>query len=152
LVLKITLILVGGVIATIAAILAGLIAFGTASPPPKLASMTDPCERVDYGDLPPLDIALVRWWSPIAFRRWRSNDNRGIVVIPIHGAAKSSDCLHRLGNAIGARGTGVYAPDIRGHGKTGRKGDIEYPRQLDDALEDFFGMVRSRQPSSQLVL
>jgi pimeloyl-ACP methyl ester carboxylesterase len=152
LVLKITLILVGGVIATIAAILAGLIAFGTASPPPKLASMTDPFEKVDYGDLPPLEIASVRGGSPIAFRRWQPADNADIVVILIHGSAMSSSYLHLLGKAIAARGIAVYAPDIRGHGKTGRKGDIDYPRQLDDDLEDFVAMVRTRQPSSQLVL
>src|SRR5262249_58128498 len=99
-VLKIIPILVWGVIATTAAILAGLIAFGTASPPPKLASMTDPFERVDYGDLPPLEIALVRGGSPIAFRRWQPIDNADIVVILIHGSAMSSNYLHLLGKAI----------------------------------------------------
>jgi hypothetical protein len=117
--LKIIPILVGGVIATTAAILAGMIAFGTASPPPKLASMIDPFERVDYGDLPPLEIASVRRGSPIAFRGWQPAGNADIVVILIHGSAMSSTYLHLLGRAIAARGIAVYAPDIRGHGKTG---------------------------------
>src|SRR5262249_18403134 len=151
-VLKIIPILVGGVIATTAAILAGMITFGTASPPPTLASMTDPFEGVDYGDLPPLEIASVRRGSPIAFRRWQPAGNADLVVILIHGSAMSSTYLHPLGKAICSRGIPVYAPDIRGHGKTGRKGDIDYAGQLDDDLEDFVSMVKAREPNAQLVL
>ena len=144
--------LVGGVIAAIAAILAGMIAFGTARPPPRLASMIDPLEGVDYGDLPPLEIASTRKGSPIAFRRWQPAGNADVAVILIHGSAMSSTYLHPLGKAISSRSIAVYAPDIRGHGKTGRKGDIDYARQLDDDLEDFVALVKTRQPSAQLVL
>ena len=48
---NIFLILAGGVIAIVIAALAGMIAFGTENPPPKLASMNDPLEKVDFGDL-----------------------------------------------------------------------------------------------------
>jgi non-heme chloroperoxidase len=152
LVLKTILTLVGGVIATIAAILAGMIAFGTADPPAKLASMTKPLERVDFSDLPQPETILARSGSPIAFRRWQPDGNADLVVILIHGSAMSSTYLQPLGKAIASRGIVVYAPDIRGHGKTGRKGDIDYARQLDDDLEDFVAMVKAGQPSAQLVL
>ena len=151
-VLTTILILVGGAIATIAAILAGMIAFSIPSPPPKLASMTDPFERVDYVDLPPLEIASARRGSPIAFRRWQPEGNADLVVILIHGSAMSSTYLHPLGKAIASHDIAVFAPDIRGHGETGRKGDIDYARQLDDDLEDFVTTVKARQPSAQLVL
>jgi alpha-beta hydrolase superfamily lysophospholipase len=114
--------------------------------------MTDPFERVDYGDLPPLEIASARRGSPIAFRRWQPAGNADLVVILIHGSAMSSTYLHPLGEAIASHGIAVYAPDIRGHGMTGRKGDIDYARQLDDDLEDFVAMVKAQQPSAQLVL
>jgi hypothetical protein len=48
-----------------------MIAFGTENPPPKLASMNDPFEKVDFTDLPPLETASARKGSPIAFRRWQ---------------------------------------------------------------------------------
>jgi len=62
----------------------------------------------------------------------------------------SSTSLHPLGKAIASSGISVYAPDIRGHGKTGRKGDIDYAQQLDDDLEDL--VTKTMQPSSRLVL
>ena len=131
LVLRSILILVGGVIATIAAILAGMIVFGTASPPPKLSSMIEPFERVDISDLPPLETTSARRGSPISFRRWLTAGTADLVVILIHGSAMSSTYLHPLGKALAAREIAVFAPDIRGHGQTGRKGDIDYARQLD---------------------
>jgi pimeloyl-ACP methyl ester carboxylesterase len=129
-----------------------MIAFGTANPPPKLASMTEPFEKIDYGDLPRLETVAARMGSPIAFRRWLPAGMADLAVVLIHGSAMSSTHLHPLGKAIASRGIAVYAPDIRGHGKTGHKGDIDYARQLDDDLEDFIAMVRTSQPGAQLVL
>src|SRR5262249_34845179 len=86
------------------------------------------------------------------FRRWQPAGDPHLAVIVIHGSAESSTNLHPLGKAIAASGIAVYAPDIRGHGKTGRKGDIDYAGQLDDDLEDFVAKVKTVQPSSRLVL
>ena len=38
---------------------------------------------------------------------------------------------------MSAEGIPVYAPDIRGHGQTGVRGDIDYAGQLDDDMADF---------------
>jgi alpha-beta hydrolase superfamily lysophospholipase len=149
---KIFLILAGGLIAIVIVILGGMIAFGTENPPPKLASMNDPFEKVDFSDLPPLETVSARRGSPIAFRRWQPAGDPGLAVILVHGSAESSTSLHPLSKAIASSGIAVYAPDIRGHGKTGRKGDIDYAQQLDDDLEDFVAMVKTMQPSSGLVL
>jgi alpha-beta hydrolase superfamily lysophospholipase len=46
----------------------------------------------------------------------------------------------------------VYAPDIRGHGATGTRGDIDYAGELDDDLADFVAAVRARHPNAKLVL
>jgi len=60
--------LAGGLIAIAIVILGGMIAFGTENPPPKLASMNDPLEKIDFSDLPPLETVSARRGSPIAFR------------------------------------------------------------------------------------
>src|SRR5215471_1581388 len=130
------LILAGGLVAIVIVVLRGMIAFGTENPPPELSSMNDPLEKVDFSDLPPLETVSARRSSSIAFRRWQPVGAPGLAVILVHRSAGSSTSLHPLGKAIASSGIAVYAPDIRGHGKTGRKGDIDYAQQLDDDLED----------------
>jgi len=64
---QIFLILAGGLIAFVIVILGGMIAFGSENPPPKLASMNDPFEKVDFSDLPPLETVSARRGSPKPF-------------------------------------------------------------------------------------
>ena len=61
------LILAGGLITIVIVILGGMIVFGAENPPPKLASMNDPFEKVDFSDLPPLETVSARRSSPISF-------------------------------------------------------------------------------------
>jgi pimeloyl-ACP methyl ester carboxylesterase len=66
-------------------------------------------------------------------REWKTSLSKGepeLTLILIHGSPGSSTSLHPLGKALSAERIFVYAPDIRGHGKTGRKEDIDYPQQL----------------------
>jgi non-heme chloroperoxidase len=162
--LKILLIIVCGMIAVSAAALAGMIAFGTSAPPKPLASIGDPFKTVDFGALPSLEQIPARHGSPIAFRHWdaaspntpeRITPERGTperVVIAIHGSSASSSSLHPLAKALQARGFAIYAPDIRGHGDTGTRGDIDYANELDDDLADFVAAVKTRHPNAQLAL
>jgi alpha-beta hydrolase superfamily lysophospholipase len=132
----------------------GMIAFGAGNPPP-LASMNDSLEKIDFGDLPALQTIPSDTGSPIAFREWKTPMSKGepeFTLILIHGSSGSSTNLHPLGKALSAEGIFVYAPDIRGHGKTGRKGDIDYPQQLDDDFRTLLTEVKRRQPGSRLVL
>ena len=57
-----------------------------------------------------------------------------------------------LAQALTANGFTVYAPDIRGHGDTGTRGDIDYASQLDDDLADFVAAVKMRHPNAELAL
>src|SRR5262249_25928621 len=131
---RIFLMLAGGLIAIAIVILGGMIAFGTENPPPKLASMNDPLEKIDFSDLPPLETVSARRGSPIAFRRWQPAGDPDLAVILVHGSGGSSTSLHPLGKAIASRSIAVYAPE------------------LDDDLEDFVAKVKTMQPSSRLVL
>jgi pimeloyl-ACP methyl ester carboxylesterase len=144
----------GGVLVLAAAVLAGMIAFGTSDPPPFLASVAEPFRKVDFRDLPPVETTAARDGTAIAFRAWlaRPPATPEHIVIAIHGSSASSASLHALGKALRDEGVGVYAPDIRGHGGTGRRGDIDYADQLDDDLADFVALVRKRHPAAHVVL
>ncbi len=152
---KIIVIVVCVLLAAIVAALAGMIAFGTSEQPVLLASLGEPFRRVDFSDLPPVEKLTARSGSPIAFRVWgekASSPDPALVVIAIHGSSSMSASLHPLGKALGAEGIPVYAPDIRGHGGTGTRGDIDYAGQLDDDLTDFVAAVRAKHPNAKLVL
>jgi pimeloyl-ACP methyl ester carboxylesterase len=133
--------------------IAAMLVFGTARPPPMLSSLISPLDRIDFSDLPAIETIPARKGGTIAFRRWGAADSAGdATLILIHGSALSSTSLHPLGKALAAAGIAVYAPDIRGHGKTGRMGDIDYRGQLDDDLADFVATVKAARPGAPLVL
>jgi non-heme chloroperoxidase len=148
------LIVVCGLAAGVVAALAGMIAFGTSDPPKPLASIGNPFKSVDFSDLPAEETVAARHGSPISFRHWDppnpSTPER--VVIAIHGSSASSSSLHPLAKALQAEGFFVYAPDIRGHGATGQRGDIDYAGQLDDDLDDLVAAVKARHPNARLAL
>jgi non-heme chloroperoxidase len=152
--LRILVIVVCGVVIAIIAALAGMLAFGTSGTPTPLASLSAPFARVDFSDLPPVQKLAVDRRSPIAYRVWDSSGSADppLVVIAIHGSSAMSASLHPLGKALSAQGIAVYAPDIRGHGDTGTRGDIDYAGELDDDLADLVAMVRQRHPNAKLVL
>jgi alpha-beta hydrolase superfamily lysophospholipase len=154
-VLKTLGVILGVVMLAALAILAAMIGFGTAVPPPALASISDPFRKVDFSDLPPLQEAPARKGTAIAFRTYLTETaapGPDRVAIAIHGSSATSASLHPLAKALRAEGVGVYAPDIRGHGKTGHRGDIDYAGQLDDDLADLVGVVRARHPGARIVL
>jgi alpha-beta hydrolase superfamily lysophospholipase len=153
--LKIFVIVVVALVVAIAAALAGMLAFGTGGTPQPLASLGAPFRNVDFSDLPAVQTLSVRDRSPIAYRAWLPNAASAtppLIVIAIHGSSAQSASIHPLGKALSAEGVAVYAPDIRGHGATGVRGDIDYASELDDDLADLTAMVRGKYPTSKLVL
>ncbi|MEI9805071.1 MAG: alpha/beta hydrolase [Pseudolabrys sp.] len=137
------------------AILAAMIGFGTSAPPTPMASISDPFRRVDYGDAPPIARIAARDGTPLAVRIWNAAGapaDAGRVVIAIHGSSAMGLSLHPLAKALRDAGMTVYAPDIRGHGDSGRRGDIGYAAHLDDDLADVVTAVRAAHPKATLVL
>ncbi len=135
-------------------VLAGMIAFGTSDPPPSLASINSVFEKIDFSDLPAIERIPARGGRSIAFRRWhaRPASDPETLVIAIHGSSGSGISLHPLAKALSAEGMEVYAPDISGHGETGRRGDIDYAGQLDDDLEDFVTAIQRLHPGARPML
>jgi non-heme chloroperoxidase len=153
--LKILVIVVVALAVAIATALAGMLAFGTGAPPEALGSLGAPFRNVDFSDLPAVQTLAVSNRSPIAYRAWlpsTANSEPPLVVIAIHGSSAQSASIQALGKALSAEGIAVYAPDIRGHGATGVRGDIDYAGELDDDLTDFTAMVRGKYPNAKLVL
>lgn len=135
----------------IVAALAGMIAFSTAAPPPYLASISAPFAKVDFSDLPKADTVIARDGTTLGYRVWAAPGATTTAIV-IHGSSANSASMHALAKGLQRDGITVYAPDIRGHGASGRRGDVEAAASLDNDLADFIALVRSRQPQSRLVL
>jgi non-heme chloroperoxidase len=146
---------IGTSLTIIVVILAGMIAFGTSPPPPPLASISIPFHNLDFSDLPVVETLTSRDGTSIAYRRYPASQAAGDaqrIVVAIHGSSANGASLHPLAKALQANGFTVYAPDIRGHGGTGRRGEIDRSAQLDDDLADLLGTIDKSAPRAQLFL
>ena len=132
----------------VVAIFALAIIFGGPRTPHPMGSINDPFESVDFSDLPPLSEFAARDGTKLAYRSYPSTAGtagEGSVVL-IHGSSATSSSMHPMAKALSAAGYRVYALDIRGHGASGRKGQIAYVGQLEDDLVDFIHAVSPTQP------
>jgi non-heme chloroperoxidase len=130
--------------------LAGMIAFGTAAPPPPMASVYDNVRRMDMSELPPLQRYAARDGASLAYRAWPGGGER--VAVLIHGSTANSRSMNPLAKALSAAGATVYAPDMRGHGESGRRGDINYIGQLDDDLADLMAVLKPKHRDASFTL
>ncbi len=104
-----------------------------------MSSITDPFDSVNFSDLPSLSEFTARDGAHLAYRHYPSTattPGKGSVVL-VHGSSATSSSMHPMAKALSAAGYPVYALDIRGHGGSGRKGQIAYIGQLEDDLADF---------------
>lgn len=143
--------LAAGTLALAVLLLAGMIAFGTADAPPPLAAVGGAFRTVDYSGLPNLDHYAARDGAQLAFRAYRAGAGDRVAVL-IHGSSGDSRAMHGVGSALAAAGVTAYALDMRGHGASGRRGDVDYVGQLDDDLADFAAWLRRTHPGARLVL
>jgi len=137
------------VIAAVAGI-GGLLAFGTASPPAELASVSEPMRHIDFSDMPKLQQFTARDGQALSYRVYPGTGPD--VVVLIHGSSGESSGMHAVAKAMNANGDTIFVPDLRGHGHDGRVGDIDYVGQLDDDLADLVGVIRKSHPKAQLIL
>ena len=131
-------------------VIAGLLVFGTARPPPVDTALTQPFASIDEHGLPPLRTYRARDGAQLSFREYPAGDQRAAVLI--HGSSGSSLDMHPLALALQAAGVTVYVPDIRGHGADRPHGDIAYVGQLEDDLADLMRTVRPVQGSAEWTL
>jgi pimeloyl-ACP methyl ester carboxylesterase len=133
-------------------VIGGAIAFGTADPPPPHAAIGDAGKTIgqEAADLPAVTRFKARDGTMLAYRAYPASPDR--VAVVIHGSSGSSAAVHGFAKALQSSGVSVYAPDMRGHGASGRNGDIDYVGQLEDDLIDLLGALGPVPPGGKRVL
>ena len=121
--------------------------------PPELISISKTAGAVDRSDLPGIDRFHARDGTELAYRHYPAGaPATGQIAVVVHGSSGSSVAVHALAKGLAARGVEVYAPDIRGHGGSGTRGDIGYIGQLEDDMADLVGEIRKSNPAAPLTL
>ena len=111
-----------------------VIALNAPTSPPAMVSMASSDER-RAPDFPAPRQFRARDGASLQYRAYPAASNN--VAILIHGSAFPGTSMHALAEALRGAGVTVYVPDVRGHGGSGRRGDIDYIGQIDDDLADF---------------
>jgi alpha-beta hydrolase superfamily lysophospholipase len=121
--------------------------------PPELTSISTTARAVDRGTMPAIERFQARDGSVLAYRHYpAATPSRAQIAVLVHGSSGSGIAVHALAKGLAEHGVETYAPDIRGHGASGSRGDIVYAGQLDDDLADFVGMIRKTSPAPPLTL
>ena len=128
------------------AVVAGLIAFGTAQPPAVAPAITKPFADIDTEALPELVRYRARDGAFLSYREYHASDKT--VVVLLHGSAGSGVDMHPLALAFQRAGITAFVPDLRGHGANRPHGDITYVGQLDNDLTDFITEQKPVFPNS----
>jgi len=121
--------------------------------PPELTSISTTARAVDRSTMPAIERFQARDGTVLGFRHYPARTPVSAqVAIVVHGSSGSSVAVHALAKGLAEHGVETYAPDIRGHGASGTRGDIVYLGQLEDDLSDFVGMIRKTSPAAPLTL
>lgn len=141
-----------GVIALIlfSIIILAMIIVPSPKSPPTMDSINNTVTSLDYSDLPSYSHFTARDKTELAYRFYAGSSNK--IAILIHGSSGSSRNMHALGKALSKNGITAYALDMRGHGISGKHGDIKYVGQLEDDLADFVAFIRSDYPNAPITL
>jgi alpha-beta hydrolase superfamily lysophospholipase len=120
---------------------------------PELRSVSETARAVDRSSMPAVERLIARDGTTLGYRHYPARPQpSGKIAILVHGSSGSSPSIHALADALAARGIETYAPDIRGHGASGTRGDIAYIGQLEDDLADLVAVIRKSAPTEPLIL
>jgi pimeloyl-ACP methyl ester carboxylesterase len=146
--------LIGGLcfVGIVTLVLAAMIARPLVTPP-ELHSISQTASAVDRSTMPAPQRFSARDGTSLAYRHYPARGRAtGLIAIVVHGSAGSSAAVHALADALAAHGVETYAPDIRGHGGSGTRGDIGYVGQLEDDMVDLVAMIRKTSPTEPITL
>jgi alpha-beta hydrolase superfamily lysophospholipase len=120
---------------------------------PWLESISRTVRAVDRSDMPDVSRFQARDGSTLALRHYPAQvPGVARIAVVVHGSSGSSASVHALSRALAAAGVETFAPDIRGHGASGTRGDIGYIGQLEDDMADLVGEIRKSRPDAPLTL
>jgi non-heme chloroperoxidase len=139
--MKAILLTLAGIVLFTAATIAGMIAFGGPKEPAPLRSVENDVRKRDRSDAPAPASFKARDGTALAYRLYRSSETAPapMTAVLIHGSAGGGVNMHEVARALQKAGFDCIAPDMRGHGGSGRKGDIDYVGQLEDDVADVLG-------------
>lgn len=121
--------------------------------PPELPSISETARVVDRSTMPALARFSARDGTELAYRHYPARaPGSGAIAVVVHGSSGSSAAVHALADALAARDVETYAPDIRGHGGSGTRGDIAYDGQLEDDMADLVALIRRTSPNEPITL
>lgn len=128
---------------------AAAILLGGPSTPAPMPSVNEPFKSVDYSKMPMPSKYKGADGTDLYYREYTAiaGSARGSAVL-VHGSSADSKSLHPMASALAAAGFRVFALDIRGHGLSGRRGQIDYIGQLESDLQAFLNTVRPSSPST----
>jgi non-heme chloroperoxidase len=128
-----------GLLAVVAIVPVAVIAFDAPTSPPPMVSMAGTLEQIDLGDVPAPRKFQVRDGASLQYYAYPAQPDK--IAVLVHGTAGPGTSMHALAQSLRAAGVTAYVLDIRGHGGSGRRGDIDYIGQLDDDLADFVAQL-----------
>lgn len=143
--------LAAGLLAPAVALVA-LVAWPMGRRLPPLPSLAQAAQRGDFSRLPTLSFWPARDGTALAYRAYAPLGEARRVAVLVHGSSGDGRNMHRVGLALAARGVAAYALDMRGHGASGRRGDVDYVGQLDDDLADVVGVLQRLHPGLPLAM
>jgi pimeloyl-ACP methyl ester carboxylesterase len=126
-------------------LIAGVLLAVPLSPPPPLESIRAGAMAIDRSGMPELSRFQARDGTSLAYRIYpAANGETKKIAILVHGSAGHSTMMNEIAKRLAADNLLVIAPDMRGHGASGTRGDIAYYGQLDDDLDDLIAELRQR--------
>jgi len=137
------LIVVFGFLVVIAVVPLAIIAFNAPASPPPMASMATSLKQINASDIPARLQFPARDGTSLQYYAYPAGSDK--IAVLIHGTAGPGSTMHALATSLRAAGVTAYVLDIRGHGGSGRRGDIDYIGQLDDDVSDFVGKLGPAQ-------
>jgi non-heme chloroperoxidase len=124
-----------GLLAAVAIFPVAVLALNEPASPPPMSSMAEPLQQVSLQDVPEPRHFRASDGASLQYYAYPAEPDK--VAVLIHGSAGPGASMHALAAALRANGVTTYVLDIRGHGASGRRGDIDYIGQIDDDLADF---------------
>jgi non-heme chloroperoxidase len=129
-----------------AAITIAIVFGGPATPKPMGSKSTNHFNNFSRSELPALQRYAARDGESLAYRFYPSESAGTQTVVLIPGSSANSESMHQLAKPMAQAGIAVYVLDVRGHGESGRRGDIAYIGQLEDDLENFVQAIKPIGP------
>jgi non-heme chloroperoxidase len=130
-------------------LLAAAIILGGPRPAVAMPSINEPFKAVDTSGLPPLQTFAAGDGATLSYRAYPALGRAQGSVVLVHGSSASSASMHRMAQAFQSAGLSAYVPDIRGHGASGPKGDIDHIGLLE---EDLVALLDATRPVGPVTL